>query len=489
MKKYLSIFILPILVLSACGGESSVAPTSVTPPPAPVPPPPPPPPVADADKDTVPDAQDNCPAKANTDQADDDYDGAGNVCDAAYGVDADGDGILDSTVAKITGDIISGGTLTINGSGFSEKAEASPYFWWKADFGEFPSALGRRKVWDDTTGINHFSTDIVAPGSGQAAFNDHGSNSGIALSRVNFDSDQLYIYRKTYEDFDITKDEAIKARVILNSGTLKVGDVITGAQSGASGTLVKVAEAHPNITYMTHEIHFSNASGSLAQDPPLDFIKGEKMTSNSGADITDVQVFRTFNFKTMRFSSKGTGQPNNMWIGAQGNEGSKFRITPEYTDGTTWPADFTRQVLNQLPYVWKTEEVQYQTSGIDVRDGIFNFYQNGVLGTDSKFRNRKADTPEPYNSLVMSQVSHLAQLGSRMYYDSLYIDDSWHRVVICSSASFDSCDDREVQIPATWVDNAVKVELNLGGLDTAKPLYLYVVNKDGLVNSEGWKLN
>lgn len=47
------------------------------PPPPPVPPPPPP----DADKDGVPDFQDNCPKMANADQADIDRDGIGAACD------------------------------------------------------------------------------------------------------------------------------------------------------------------------------------------------------------------------------------------------------------------------------------------------------------------------------------------------------------------------------------------------------------------------
>ncbi len=48
------------------------------PPPPPVPKPPPPPP--DRDKDGVPDFRDNCPDKANPDQADIDHNGIGDAC-------------------------------------------------------------------------------------------------------------------------------------------------------------------------------------------------------------------------------------------------------------------------------------------------------------------------------------------------------------------------------------------------------------------------
>ncbi len=46
-----------------------------------VPVPSPPAPIPDGDKDGVPDATDNCPANANTNQADADKDGVGDACE------------------------------------------------------------------------------------------------------------------------------------------------------------------------------------------------------------------------------------------------------------------------------------------------------------------------------------------------------------------------------------------------------------------------
>ena len=52
--------------------------------------------VVDGDGDGVPDAMDNCPVTANGDQADDDGDGIGNVCEANGAPDADADGRPDT---------------------------------------------------------------------------------------------------------------------------------------------------------------------------------------------------------------------------------------------------------------------------------------------------------------------------------------------------------------------------------------------------------
>ncbi len=52
------------------------------PPPPPPPPPKPPPPPPDKDKDGIPDFKDNCPDKANPDQADIDENGIGDACQA-----------------------------------------------------------------------------------------------------------------------------------------------------------------------------------------------------------------------------------------------------------------------------------------------------------------------------------------------------------------------------------------------------------------------
>jgi hypothetical protein len=111
------------------------------------------------------------------------------------------------------------------------------------------------------------------------------------------------------------------------------------------------------------------------------------------------------------------------------------------------------------------------------------------LGTDNKFRNRTSEESNKYNSIVQSQVSHNAQPGSVMYYDQLYVDDTWHRVVISKGSTWASRENVEIQIPAEWSDNQIVINTNLAGLNiTEAPLYLYVVDKNGIANENGFPL-
>lgn len=65
---------------------------------APAPPP-------DADRDGIPDASDNCPDKANTDQADADKDGVGNACEVLPAGDVPPVAGLNAVVKLVSGDV------------------------------------------------------------------------------------------------------------------------------------------------------------------------------------------------------------------------------------------------------------------------------------------------------------------------------------------------------------------------------------------------
>ncbi len=424
---------------------------------------------------------------------------------ACGGEDAkpDADLVTETTVKSVLGNIATDTVIIINGSGFSEKANPKPLFWWHANGGINPNAeLGRTSDWVSGTFSGDLSNIIVASGSTQSVVFDHGAalatgEEGAALGSVDFSgSDFLYMYRKVYDDFDIFTSNGIRTWVDDSSitGDFLVGDTVTCADNGSTGRIQKIYKVD---TLGRVAIFYDNDFGTTNQNPPLDFLTGCTLTSSSGGNALNIEPFavgtyRSFNNKTVRLWNKT--DYNNAYTGLNayptGNttQGHGFYgLTHEYSHSTVEFHAYTNP-QRDTPFEWKTNELEFKVSNIDTADGKFNWYQNGLIGAPqtNSYINRTTERPGKYHEINQTQVSNGAQIGSSQYYDSLYIDDTWHRVIICEGEMVDLCTDgREVQIPTAWNDKEIIVQLNLGGLDLSKPLYLYVFDKNGESNQNG----
>ena len=75
-----------------------------------------------------------------------------------------------------------------------------------------------------------------------------------------------------------------------------------------------------------------------------------------------------------------------------------------------------------------------------------------------------------------------------LYWDDIYLDNSWARVEIGDKAYYNSCTHREIQIPSSWSENLITINVNQGSFVNGKPLYLYVVDAGGSVNNQGYPI-
>ena len=70
-----------------------------------------------------------------------------------------------------------------------------------------------------------------------------------------------------------------------------------------------------------------------------------------------------------------------------------------------------------------------------------------------------------------------------LYYDDIYIDNSWARVEIGDAATYANCTHREIQIPTAWSSTEITAIANYGSFNDGEQVYLFVVDEDGEASS------
>lgn len=387
------------------------------------------------------------------------------------------------SISGVSGTLEKGEALIISGEGFTEKANPKPYFVWEADSGTTPREVGRHTTWSGKLN-GELTTEIVSPNSSQAFRYDHYTSGGAALAGVDFASDTLYVFRRTYEDFDTAKDFAIRTRVKELQGTIEPGQLVKGLESGATGVVLEVRADGPD----RWAVYYNNVDGTINDGSPVDFQFGEPMETKTatfvnaeGSETYPTGTYRTFNFKTIRMWN--TEYKNNAYAGTGRSKG--YDVIPEYTDGKLWNGQMDIPMV-QRPQEWKSEELYYRASDLGIENGMFNFRMDNTKSYDHPFVTRDSQRPGKYNILYQSQVSNGAQPESYIYYDHLYIDDTWHQVALCSEPTWDSCKDKALQIPTAWGDGQIEVEFNPRHLDPQQQMYIYVMNGNREVNSDGY---
>ena len=163
-----------------------------------------------------------------------------------------------------------------------------------------------------------------------------------------------------------------------------------------------------------------------------------------------------------------------------------MKMTGEYTFGSVWSRDW-QNVKKMTPRKWLTEEFLLYSGSIDQSDARLIVRTDGILNFNQSFIARTSERSGRYNQIAQSQVSNGAQKGSFVYYDSLYVDDSWHRVVYCESPKYEECSSIEVVIPVEWSENKIVAQFRETVISPGQ-LYLYVSDGENVVNPLGYPL-
>lgn len=150
-------------------------------------------------------------------------------------------------------------------------------------------------------------------------------------------------------------------------------------------------------------------------------------------------------------------------------------------------AEFTSNRIYQqrdmVPEVWHHFEVE-----MDVERGTFKSWFNGELGGVAEFDPRAAyeDAYSPTIALIGNNAKqdHL----QNMYISEIYMDKSIQRVVIGDAPRYEDLTHYELQRPIKWTNNEIEFAVNLGALANSSELYVYVFDKEGVPNQQGFEL-
>lgn len=401
-------------------------------------------------------------------------------------------------ISSASGSMKEGQVITLSGSNFTAKANAKPLLFWSADGGLNPSPLGRTTAWDGTFNgelVDRTKPDtVIAEGSTKSLRHNYDLSEGAILSRVRFNSDELFVWRKRYDDFDRLKDFAIRTRYsnLKTGNQITVGMLMSTKDKSLWGKVIKVSSNSDG----TGTVFYSNKVGNLTdavnarlvlRDAPLVFYSENDLTLTTPRfEVLLAEgsgIYHTFNHKIFRLWGQYGLYSNNSYISLD-RDGM---INNEQTGvGAYWNSSWEHSI-NSATRRWVVEEFQYRAGTVDQEDGMLFYWQDRIQGWSKKrFRFTTAAYPHKYSDLYQTQVSNGAQPLSYEYFDSLYVDESWHRVLVCAESTWSTCKQPEVVIPAAWADNQIKVSLRLGGLKNMSNVYFYVINGLGEVNEKGF---
>jgi hypothetical protein len=149
------------------------------------------------------------------------------------------------------------------------------------------------------------------------------------------------------------------------------------------------------------------------------------------------------------------------------------------------------------PSVWHCIQVQYsENSGVGQTNGTMRLWIDGVLRDsattldtnvvgDGTYIDKRPYIIGFYDSWSPSDAS-VANMYA--YYTDLYVDTSWSRIELGNAATYAACTHREMLMPTAWSASSISAKVNQGSFASAQAAYVYVIDANGNVNANGFKV-
>ena len=137
---------------------------------------------------------------------------------------------------------------------------------------------------------------------------------------------------------------------------------------------------------------------------------------------------------------------------------------------------------------WINVELQTKVeSSAGALDGELHVWQDGVSQVSSTGLKMTNNSQDIGAIRIGSAISN-GGTAATQYFDDVYIDDAWNRVLLCNNATYSSRTHCEIQVPSAWSTTDVTVSLNKGTFADDETVWFYVVDSSGNVNNTGWEV-
>lgn len=190
------------------------------------------------------------------------------------------------------------------------------------------------------------------------------------------------------------------------------------------------------------------------------------------SDATNVKIFRVWSNVSSDYNWVSfVDGPTNWQTGHFG-----WTIETEHTiAGNVYYGSFGSEFRES----WHCYEIL-----IDQDNDLITVWMDG----DEKLSATPSDwgTFNPY-AIIYDRYSHETD-SPYTYTDDCYISNTQARVMLGNSPQFSSCNHREIQVPYTWTDGSITINCNQGSFTPGGTAYLYVIDADGNVNTNGYPI-
>lgn len=140
---------------------------------------------------------------------------------------------------------------------------------------------------------------------------------------------------------------------------------------------------------------------------------------------------------------------------------------------------------------WHLFQFEYKDSSVGGSDGVIRWWFDGKLILDrGNFKTRNSSNQSfKRPQTVGFYNSHSANGSSAAFYmTDVYIDNTWARVEIGNASTYAACTHREIQPTTAWANGSITVKVNQGSYNSGASAYLYVVDPNGSVNATGYPI-